>query len=317
MIIDIHTHIFPERIAGPTLKKLSLDGHILPFTDGTKNGLLRSMREAGVDRSVVLPVATSPGQVIKVNDNALRINEEEMKRISSGFSDEGETEKVSSGFFAEGETEKVSPGFACGENPGVISFGCIHPDFEDYAEELRRLKGHGVKGIKIHPVYQMTDIDDVKFLRILYEAASLGLAVITHGGLDIGFPGVVHCSPAMCRHVVDEIGSFDFIAAHMGGWNEWDDALEELAGTGIYLDTAFAVGRAVPTEGSRPPAMLDEEMFLKMVRSFGPDHILFGSDNPWSSQKESLEALRSMQLSEEEKRRIEGENAAALLRHRF
>ena len=304
MIIDIHTHIFPERIAGPTLKKLSLDGHILPFTDGTKNGLLRSMREAGVDRSVVLPVATSPGQVIKVNDNALRINEEEMKRISSGF-------------FDEGETEKVSPGFACGENPGVISFGCIHPDFEDYAEELRRLKGHGVKGIKIHPVYQMTDIDDVKFLRILYEAASLGLAVITHGGLDIGFPGVVHCSPAMCRHVVDEIGSFDFIAAHMGGWNEWDDALEELAGTGIYLDTAFAVGRAVPTEGSRPPAMLDEEMFLKMVRSFGPDHILFGSDNPWSSQKESLEALRSMQLSEEEKRRIEGENAAALLRHRF
>ena len=264
-----------ERIVSSTLKKLSGDGHILPFTDGTVEGLRSSMKEAGLDLSIVLPVATSPGQVVKVNDKALRINEEESD---------------------------------------ILSFGCIHPEFEDYAAELRRLKEHGFRGIKIHPVYQETDLDDVKFLRILYEAASLDLAVITHGGLDIGFPGVVHCSPAMCRHVVEEIGIFSFIVAHMGGWNEWEDALEELAGRGVYLDTAFSIGRAVPTEGSATPPMLDEEMFLKMVRGFGADHILFGSDSPWSSQKESLETLRNMHLTEPELQAIEGENAARLLK---
>ena len=42
-----------------------------------------------------------------------------------------------------------------------MSFGAMHPDFEDHAAELKRIKALGLKGIKIHPVYQGVDLDDI------------------------------------------------------------------------------------------------------------------------------------------------------------
>ena len=43
MIIDFHTHIFPDRIAPRTIAKLEKIGKTRAFTDGTQNGLLASM----------------------------------------------------------------------------------------------------------------------------------------------------------------------------------------------------------------------------------------------------------------------------------
>lgn len=65
MIIDFHTHIFPDEIAGKTLEKLRKMGGISPFTDGTLNGLKASMKAAGVDISLILPdvVRCTPGRV--------------------------------------------------------------------------------------------------------------------------------------------------------------------------------------------------------------------------------------------------------------
>ena len=49
MIIDFHTHIFPDKIAGATIEKLSKASDSPAYTDGTKDGLKRSMEESGVD----------------------------------------------------------------------------------------------------------------------------------------------------------------------------------------------------------------------------------------------------------------------------
>ena len=108
------------------------------------------------------------------------------------------------------------------------------------------MKNCGLKGIKIHPVYQDTNLDDAKFLRILDRAAELDLIVVTHAGLDIGFPNVIRCSPQMIRHVVDTVGNFKFVAAHMGGWKNWSEVLELLTDTEIFIDTAFSTGEFVP-----------------------------------------------------------------------
>ena len=35
MIIDFHTHTFPEKIVTQALKQLSGNSHTVPFTDGT------------------------------------------------------------------------------------------------------------------------------------------------------------------------------------------------------------------------------------------------------------------------------------------
>ena len=280
MIIDIHTHTFPDKIAAKTVEALSRVSHSRPFSDGSNAGLIKNMRRCGIDRSVILPVATAPRQVSHVNDAAAAVNEK---------------------FRAD----------------GLFSFGCIHPDHPDFRAELARVKDLGLKGIKIHPVYQGAEIDSPKFLRIIERAAELDLIVITHAGLDIGYPGEVCCSPRMCRRVVDEIGPFRFVLAHMGGWRNWDEVPEYLADTGVYLDTAFSTGSIVPLDDGhyRPEdlPMMDQAEFLRLYEAFGPDRILFGTDSPWSSPEESLTFMRSLPISETDLEKILGGNAAALL----
>ena len=236
------------------------------------------MKEAEVDISVIMPVATSAEQVVKINDRAVRVNEEETS---------------------------------------LISFGGIHPEFEDYRNELRRIAERGIKGIKIHPVYQKLDIDDAKFLNIIDCAAENDLIVLTHAGLDVGFPGVVKCSPKMCRHVWDEIGPFKFVLAHMGGWENWEEVPEYFAGTGVYLDTAFSTEKIKPLNDGywdgKNLSMMGEDRVMNIINAIGPDKILFGSDSPWTSQKDSIEFIKRLPLSDENIAHILGENTKGLL----
>ena len=318
MVIDIHTHTFPDKIAAGAIDALSREAHIKAHTDGTVSGILASMEEADIDVSVVVPVATAPSQVVKVNDSSLRNNEKY-------FDNDAETD--------ENDVRNVSA------KRRVLSFGCIHPEFSDYREELRRIVEHGIKGIKLHPVYQKCDIDDIKFLRIIDCAAENGLIVLTHAGIDIGFPGVVHCSPQMCRNVWNEIeGSthrlilpetgalagkepedgFKFILAHMGGWTNWDEVPELLADTGVYLDTSFSSDYIEPNGDGywddKDTRMLDSNGYMKIIRAFGSERMLFGSDSPWTNQKESRQFIEKLPLFEEEQKLILGENAANLLK---
>ncbi|HIW27131.1 MAG TPA: amidohydrolase family protein, partial [Candidatus Lawsonibacter pullicola] len=186
MVIDIHTHTFPDKLAATTIPKLEGMSHTRAYVDGTVSGLRTSMARAGVDASLVLPVATNPRQVVHVNDSSAQIND-------------------------------------LGPETGVYSFGCMHPDFSDYRAELSRVKELGMKGIKLHPVYQGVDFDDIRTLRILDRAAELGLIVLTHSGLDIGFPGEVRVTPKMVLHAIQEVGPLTLILAHMGGWRNWEE----------------------------------------------------------------------------------------------
>ena len=280
MIIDIHTHTFPDKIAAATLDKLKHLSHTIPFTDGTAAGLSASMARAGVDRSVVMPVATSPRQVPHVNDASARMNE-------------------------------------LGAQTGVLSFGCMHPDFDGWKEELARVRDLGLKGIKLHPQYQDTDFDDPRYLRILDRCGELGLVVLTHAGLDIGMPGKDNCAPEMVARVLAQVGPVKLVLAHMGGWRQWDRVEALLPGTGVYLDTSFSLGEITPLDdGHYRPGdlpLLDEAAFLRMVRRFGPDRILFGTDSPWDSQAGALARLRALPLEPKELDAILGGNALRLL----
>ena len=280
MIIDFHTHTFPDKIAASALKKLSEASHTRPFSDGTAAGLSEKARAAGIDRSVVLPVATSPKQVAHINDYAAKTNE---------------------------STKET----------GLFSFGCIHPDYPDWSEELVRIAALGLKGVKIHPVYQDADIDDPRFLRILAKAGELGLIVVTHAGLDIGFPGVERCSPEMTLRAIKQVGPVKLVLAHMGGWRQWDTVSELLADSPVWIDTSFSLGTlSTLDDGYYAPedlSLLDEKHFLRMVRAFGADRVLFGTDSPWSGQSEEIERIRSLPLKEEEKNLILGGNAQKLL----
>ncbi len=74
-MIDFHTHIFPDKIAGKTLEFLSGRCKTVPFTDGTAEGLRASGQKAGIDISVALPVVTKPSQFDSINRFAARFLE--------------------------------------------------------------------------------------------------------------------------------------------------------------------------------------------------------------------------------------------------
>lgn len=278
-IIDIHTHTFPEKIASRALAQLKAKSHTEAFTDGTVKTLAFSMEEAGISCSVVQPVATNPAQVVRVNDASFRLND---------------------------------------SGTGIISFGCMHPDYEGWSEELVRIRDEGVKGIKLHPVYQGVPADDERYVRILRRCGELGLAVMIHAGWDIGFPGNDYALPERIFRALKNAGEVRVILAHMGGWKSWREALERFAGGDVYIDTAFSLGEFVPNgdgyySSHEECRMLGSEQFVKMVRSFGADRVMFGSDSPWSSQAVSVKDIEALPLTEEEKEKIFYGNAANLL----
>ena len=110
---------------------------------------------------------------------------------------------------------------------------------------------------------------------------------------------------------------FKFILAHMGGWTNWDEVPELLADTGVYLDTSFSSDYIEPNGDGywddKDTRMLDSNGYMKIIRAFGPERMLFGSDSPWTNQKESRQFIEKLPLSEEEQKLILGENAAKLL----
>lgn len=277
MIIDFHTHTFPDKIADAALTKLRAASHTVSFTNGTVSGLRESMESAGINWSVVLPVATNPLKVGSINDLSAALTEKE----------------------------------------GLIYFGCVHPDMENAKEEVARIAQMGLKGIKIHPVYQGVDIDDIRFLRILEAAGEHDLTVVTHNGDDIGFPGVVHCTPQMARNALKQVGKVKLVLAHMGGWKNWETVADALLDTSAYLDTAFSLGALVQSEprhySPEEEKLMSEDAFCKMVRAFGAHRILFGTDSPWSDQKREVEAISALPLTENEKKCIFSENAKQLI----
>jgi len=277
MIIDFHTHTFPDKIAIPTVNKMQKDCHIPAYTYGMVSELKESMNQSGIDYSVVLPVMTNPLKVSSINDVSIELTGKD----------------------------------------GLIYFGGIHPDAPNWYEELGRIADAGLKGIKIHPVYQNTDIDDIKFLRILERAAELGLIVITHSGYDIGFPGATQCIPEKVLNAVNQVGNLKFVLAHMGGWRQWEKAAELLAQTDVYIDTAFSLGCFERFEDNyyndEQRQLLSEKEFCELIRLFGSKRVIFGTDSPWTKQEESKNAILALPISDEEKTDILSGNAIRLL----
>lgn len=274
MIIDFHAHTYPDAVAPNALAHMGSLANYGFYTDGTVADLKRSMTEAKIDYSVVLPVVTNPAKTASINNLSISKN---------------------------------------GEN-GLIYFGGIHPDTENYREELDRLVGAGIKGFKIHPQYQNTPINDIRYLHIMEHAAKLGLIVVAHAGVEAAYPDRDLSNPEMIRSVVQQVEGVTLIAAHMGGVFYWDRVAECLLDTDVYLDASCVLGplkRANATQDKF--CLMKQEDFLSLVKHFGAKRILFGSDTPWTSQKESADTFLKLPLLAEEKASILYKNACELL----
>ncbi len=280
MIIDFHTHTFPEALAERAVSSLAKSARAKNYLNGTMDSLRNSMKDAGVDYSILLPVVTKPTQQREINRLAMEINTHS-------------------------------------QETGLISFGGIHPDNEDYRQILRHCAGNGMKGIKLHPIFQKTYLDDIRYLRIIDCACENDLIVLVHAGYDISYPQRAYASAPHIISVLDQLKPRKLVLAHMGGWLCWRESEENIIGRDVWLDTSFSLLPIRPAPGTsrnpeeNPP--LKTGQFLRMVRKHGADRILFGTDSPWSSQKASIDVLKNSGLTTEELDAILGGNGARLL----
>lgn len=199
MVIDIHTHAFPDKIASRAIAGLveSTRGVYPPCTDGTLGGLKDSMREFGVDISVLQPVVTKPTQ-----------------------------------------TESLNLWARDAECENIISFGGVYPHSDTIEKDIDFVCSLGLKGIKLHPEYQQFTLNDPKMMRVYDYALSRGLAILFHAGYDPAYPPPIHSTPTMFREVVRSMRGGVIIAGHLGGRRQTSEVLDVLVGEDIYLDTS-------------------------------------------------------------------------------
>ncbi len=258
-VIDIHTHIFPDHGAAKIIASLEAEAECKAFTDGTRQGLLDSMQQSGVQVSVQVPVATRADQVESINSYAIKVSDQR-----------------------------------------IISFGALHPKYLHFKEEIARLKASGIKGVKFHPEYQDFFPDDKVMFPVYEELAKARLITFFHAGRDIAFENV-HGTPARFARLIAAFPGLKLVLAHMGGFEMWEEALEEIIGKDVYIDTSFAMD------------YMSSHAFLQLIERHDPDLILFGTDSPWQDQKQELAKLKTLISDETELEKIISLNASTLL----
>jgi len=258
MIIDFHAHIYPEKIAIKAGQAISKFYEDAPVRlSGTANDLIESGSKAGISKYVVHSAATTAAQVEGINNFIIR---------------------------------------ECEAHPEFIGFGTIHPDYENYAAELERIKAAGLKGIKLHPDFQEFKADVESMDPIYEKMAELKLPVLFHAG-DCRFD---YSNPKYIANVHKKHPDLVIIAAHFGGYTQWKEALEYLCGEDVYFDTSSSLWK-LPVEKAK-----------EMIKKHGYKKFLFGTDYPMWIHSEELESLKVLDLTPEQLEAVLYKNAVEL-----
>jgi predicted TIM-barrel fold metal-dependent hydrolase len=183
----------------------------------------------------------------------------------------------------------------------LISF---HPSNDTYEVEdmFGQAQQAGIRGVKLHPMYQNFNIDD-KWMYGFYELmASCGFFVMFHTGFDMAFPGNTQADVERVRKVADWFKDLTIVCTHVGGWKQWERI------------SCLSSCENIVTETSMTLTEISDDEFIRAISHFGEDRVLFGSDSPWTDQKDMLERTMRLKIPERQKEKLFYKNAARLLR---
>ncbi|MCP4749287.1 MAG: amidohydrolase family protein [Proteobacteria bacterium] len=185
----------------------------------------------------------------------------------------------------------------------VIPFGSVHPDYPDPAAEIDRLRQNGIKGLKLHPLFQLFRPDEKRMMPI-YEAMGDDMIAFFHAGAGLSTGGKeVLATPSRIGKVIKDFPNLKVVAAHFGGYKLFEEAERCLAGRDLYFDTSWPPGLNV----------LDADAVVRVIRKHGYEKIVFGSDSPTADAVAEIQCIDSLQLNNAEKEAILGGNACTLL----
>lgn len=268
-IIDTHVHIFPEKIAPAAVRATS---------DFYRGAISPEMRR-------VEPFDDLPGTPadLAARDAAAGI---QRAVVFSSATSPRQVESIND-FIAA----------ACREYPQFIGVGTMHIDYPDYAAEIARMKALGLAGVKLHPDIQRFALDDDRLLPLYDAMRGEGMFLVAHVG-DFRYRW---SSPSRMARLAKLFPEMRFIAAHFGGWSQWEEARQCLVLPNVYVDTSSTLGF-----GGREAAQ-------NAFSSFDPTHIFFGTDYPMWDPGRELQRLLSLNLDEKLLPLVLGKNFEAFL----
>jgi predicted TIM-barrel fold metal-dependent hydrolase len=273
-VIDSHCHVYPEKIAARAVESTDHFYDTHAFGLGTVTDLLTKGAAAGCDGYVIQSVASTPHHVESIN-----------RFIAAAIS--------------EAESQ--------GQVGRLTGLGTLHPDHPDLRGAVCDIMSHGLHGVKLHPDMQKFCIDDPKAYPIYELCVEYDLPILMH----MGDPRFDYSHPDRLYRVLTDFPTLTVVAAHMGGWANWDYACERLSDfQNLYVDTSSSMATPAKEYGIQPHVeSLTPAHTAALIRKWGAEKVLFGSDYPMWSQADDLAVFFEMGLTDAENCLILSENA--------
>ncbi len=288
-VIDAHVHTYPSAAIGLQ----ATGGMNMSGCSGTVQELLALMSVGGIDKAAMMNMTP----VADMREAALAAGK-------------GPVEEVTREMIARMKRRNDWTCQTAREQPSLVPFISLDPSMgaEDAVGEVRRCREHGAVGIKLHPSSQRFNPNDPSLWPAYAEAESLEMPVLSHGGLFSVDPESSDFSrPRAFARVLRAFPKLRFVLAHMG-----HGYIEESLAMAAEFENIHFDSSGVLTGTVWPPETPDDEI-VALVRRFGAERILFGSDWPWFHPLRDLERIETLELSKEERHLILGENARRVM----
>lgn len=176
----------------------------------------------------------------------------------------------------------------------LVGFGTLHPDSENTEKEAEHLVSLGLRGVKIHNDFLKIAVDDPRMDKIYRACAEHSLPIILHTG-DKRYD---FTNPNRMERVLRANPDVLFVGAHFAGYSVWEEASTRLAHfENLIVDSSSSTRYITP------------EYCRELISRFGADRVMFGSDFPYNSPVDEAERFLNLGLSDEDNRKILGENA--------
>lgn len=259
-IVNAHCHIYPEKIADKAVRGIREFYDLDMSLNGKVDGLLEDGAKVGVTHYLVHSVATIPKQVKSINE-----------------------------FIAESVNKHPDK---------FIGFGTLHPDSEDLQGDFDYLIELGLKGVKLHPDFQLFAMDEDRAFKIGEIIDKANVPMLVHCG-DFRYN---YSNPEQIKAFLEKFPNITFIGAHFAGWSIWKEATAKLAGApNLYVDLSSSLYNLTSTEA------------VDLIHAYGSEKVLWGTDYPmWDSASE-MEYFNKLDLTDKEKSQILFENASRIL----
>lgn len=277
MIIDFHTHVFPDEVRANRAEFLERESWFGTLYADPKHKLasaedvVASMEAAGVDRTVVLGFPWRDGGLCREHNSYIL---DAVQRYPDK----------------------------------LIGFAIVQPLAAGDAKELDRCLSGGLMGLgEVGPDSQRYDIE-AKW--VLADSVEVLLhhdrPLLTHSSEPMGhdYAGKGTITPPRLLKLASNFPDLKIVLAHWGGGLPFYELMPEVRETlrNVYYDSAAST------------YLYDFDIFPIAARLVGTERILWGTDFPLLSQAKFLKRVRSSGLSEEQLTAVLGGNAARLLR---